>query len=479
MEKIMKLKYVIFLLVIFSCNAPYTKNYPTLIEDFMLSQVSENDFNGNVLVAKEGKIIYKKSFGYADFDTKRLLNDSSVFELASVSKQFIAMGVLLLVQKRKIKLSDTLRQFFPQLPYHHITIKNLLTHTSGLPDADREMALKWNHKKIAFNKDVIHFLATEKPPIHFQPGSQWEYSNTAFVLLASLIEKVSGQSFRDFMAENIFKPLGMTHSEVCNTRRSLKEIIPDYAYGYVYSDSLKKYVLPDSLPEFDEVYYLDGLEGPGAVNSTTGDLLKWENALKAHLLLDENLQKEMLSPQSLTDTILKKYYGYGVFLGNNAHGKYASHRGGWPGYGTFLLHYEFDDITIVVLCNNVATGAKPEYIYSKGLANILFGKSDTPVHRAVEINPLLAKRYVGKYRASQPFELIQKKGRLFQRENGTPDIELKPKSVTTFLYPGGDKQIDFWVTPWGEVEKAFLILNGKRTEIKNELHGGTSSSWYR
>lgn len=473
----MKLNYVLFLLIIFSCTTPHSqKDYSALIEDFMQSQVSENNFNGNVLVAKEGKIIYQRSFGYADFGTKRLLNDSSIFELASVSKQFTAMGILLLVQKRKIKLSDTLRQFFPQLPYYNITIKSLLAHTSGLPDSDDEMALKWNHKKIALNKDVINFLAKEKPPIHFQPGSQWEYSNTAFVLLASIIEKVSGQLFKDFMAENIFTPLGMTHSRVYNTRRSLKEIIPNYAYGYVYSDSLKKNVLPDSLPEFDEVYYLDGVEGPGFVNSTTGDLLKWENALKTHSLLDENLQTEMLSPQSLTDTILKKYYGYGVFIGNDERGKYVSHRGTWPGYGTFLLHYAKDDVTIVVLCNNVTSGAKPEYIYSKGLADIMFDKPDASVRREIQINPLLLKRYVGKYRASQPFELIQKNGKLFQHENGIADVELKPESVATFLYPDGNKQIEFWVTPWGEVEKAFLVLNGNRIEVKNEPNGSTSSS---
>lgn len=445
------------------------RNYAPLLNQFMQHQVKTNHFNGNVLVAKNGKIIYQKSFGYADFNTKRLLNDSSVFELASVSKQFTAMGILLLVQKGKIKLSDTLRKFFPQLPYRNITIKEMLTHTSGLPDYMDEMELKWDHQKIAFNKDVINFLVTEKPPIHFQPGKKWEYSNTAFVLLASIIEKVSGQSFKDYMAENIFTRLGMTHSQVYNTRRSAKEIIPDYAYGYVYSDSLKKYMLPDSIPEFEGVYYLDGIEGDAMISSTTGDLLKWENALKVHSLLNKKLQTKMLSPQSIADTILKKYYGYGIFVGKDAHGRYASHRGTWPGYGTFLLHYAPADVTIVVLCNNVTGGAKPEYVYSKGLADIMFDKpAATSVHSEIEINPLLLKRYVGKYQAAHLFELIQKGNKLFQHTENENNIELKPVSNTTFSYPGGDKQIEFWVTPWGEVEKAFLVTNDKRTEIKKE-----------
>lgn len=443
-----KMKKILLLLLL--SPALYAQNdYTEILNAYMQKQVIENNFNGNVLVSKNGKIIYQKSFGYADFDTKRLLNDSSVFELASVSKQFTAMGILLLVEKGKIKLSDSLRKFFPQLPYYNITLKNMLTHTSGLPAYMDEMAPKWNHKKIAFNKDVIQFLATEKPAIHFQPGSKWEYSNTAYILLASIIEKVSGQSFKDYMAENIFIPLGMTHSRVYNTRRSLKEIIPNYAYGFVYSDSLKKYVLPGSVPRFDGVYYFDGVEGDAAISSATGDLFKWEEALKNHLLLSKALQKEMLSPQSLCDTILKTSYGYGVFVGNNEHGKYMAHRGTWPGYGIYLLHYPKNDITIIILCDNLVNGAKPEYIYSKGLSDIIFDKAavSSGIHREIKINPLLLNRYVGRYEGAPSFELIQKNGKLYQHINGVRDIELKPESNTTFFYPDDQKQIEFGLTP--------------------------------
>jgi CubicO group peptidase (beta-lactamase class C family) len=449
-------------------NAIAQKNYAPLFNAYMQKQVAENNFNGNVLVSKNGKIIYQKSFGYADFNTKRLLNDSSVFELASVSKQFTAMGILLLVEKGKIKLSDTLRKFFPQLPYSNITIKNMLAHTSGLPDYRHEMAIKWDHKKIAFNKDVINFLSTRKPSIHFTPGKKWEYSNTAYILLASIIEKVSGQTFKDYMAESIFKPLGMTHSRVYNTRRSLKEIIPNYAYGFVYSDSSKKYVLPDSLPEFDGVYYLAGVQGAVTINSTTGDLLKWEKALDDHTLLSKALQTEMLSPQSLCDTILKNYYGYGVFIGTNAHGKIISHRGGWPGYQTNLIHYPAYHVTIIALCNYDSNKPGPDDIFSNGLTDILFDKPGTPsgIHKEININPLLLNRYTGKYEAAYPFELIKKNGKVYQHINGEPDIELKPESNTTFFYPDNKRQIEFTLTPWGEVDRVFLIANDKRMEIK-------------
>lgn len=203
------------------------RNYPVLIDSFMMAEVSVNHFNGNILVAKKENIIYQKAFGYRNYDTKESLDNNSVFELASISKQFTAMGILLLMEKRKLALSDSLRKFFPQLPYNNIPIQNLLTHTSGLPsyEDEMEMADKWNPKKIASNNDVINFLAREKPSIHFKPGEKWEYSNTAFVLLTSIIEKVSGQTFKEYMEANIFKPLNMQHSRVYNTRRSTKEII--------------------------------------------------------------------------------------------------------------------------------------------------------------------------------------------------------------------------------------------------------------
>jgi CubicO group peptidase (beta-lactamase class C family) len=333
-------------------------DYTSRLDSYMQGEVSRNNFNGNVLIAKAGNIIYQKSFGYSSYTTKELLNNNTVFELASVSKQFTAVGILLLQEKNKLKLTDSLRHYFPELPYSNITIQNLLTHTSGLPDYMAAMANKWNHKQVAFNDDVIKFLAEEKIPADFKPNEKCEYSNTAYEMLASIIEKVSGQKFNIYMQENIFKPLGMQHSRIYNTRRSTKEIIPNYAYGFVYSDDLKKYILPDSIPDYDFVIYLDGIVGDGVVNSTTGDLLIWDRALKNHLLLSEKMQAEMFSPQSLIDPVTKTYYGYGEFLGKNEFGNYIAHSGGWPGYKNNLVRYIEEDLTIIILSNNESDAKK-------------------------------------------------------------------------------------------------------------------------
>ncbi len=401
-------------------------------------KVSINNFNGNILIAKSGNIIYEKSFGYTNYNTKELLNSNSIFETAFISKQFTAMGILILKDKGKLTLSDSLRKFFPELPYSNIRIQNLLTHTSGLPDYTDALMNKWNHKQIAFNNDVIKFLATEKIPPIFKPGEKWEYSNTAYEMLASIIEKVSGLSYNDFMQKNIFTPLGMKHSRVYNTRRSSKETIPNYAYGFIYSDSLKRYILPDSLTETSFVIYLDGIEGDGCVNSTTEDLLTWDRAIKNHTLLNEATQKQMLSPQSIMDTTSNRYYGYGVMLGKNEIGNYVMHGGGWPGYHTMLFRYVDDDITIIVLSNNesnstMLTGALAYIVENREVV------AGAYKHIAISIDTSTLDRYVGKYiipNVPNPakMELTKKEGKLYYHfEKSTSDMELKPESTTKFF----------------------------------------------
>lgn len=337
----------------FACVSNNQPAKTSMQPEAYLDSLSKNfRFNGNVLMAENGKIVFQKSYGFANFETKRLLNDSSVFELASLSKQFTATAILLLMNRNKLKLSDSLMQYFPELSYRGITIYHLLTHTSGLPDYEEAMKTKWDKSKIAFNSDMIAFLAKEKMPLLFAPGTKWEYSNTAYVILASIVEKVSGQSFKDFMTQHIFQPLQMNHTQIYNTRRSLKDTIPNYAYGYEYNDSLKKYFIPDSVADFKFVIYLDGIQGDGVVNSTTGDLLKWDRSVKNNTLLGEATQNEMLKEQVLADTLSKSYYGFGVFLEKTDLGNIISHSGGWPGYCTYLLRNVEKDQTIIVLSNN-------------------------------------------------------------------------------------------------------------------------------
>jgi CubicO group peptidase (beta-lactamase class C family) len=274
-------------------------------------------------------------------------------------------------------------------------------------------------------------------------------------------------SYNDFMAKNIFQPLGMTHSFIYNTRRSTGKIPANYALGFVYSDSLKKYILPDSAPKYDFVYYLDGIVGDGCVNTTTGDLFKWDQALYGNKLVSKSTLDEMLSPlvqMSPRDTT--NFYGFGVMVQTKTpNGKIISHSGGWPGYATGITRMVDSGETIILLSNNETNPS----LLNAGIESILAGE---PLlmpyeHKEVKIDTALLNRYVGKYSAFLTLVFIKKDGKLYRHRDGTPDIELKPESETKFFYSDGtDRQIEFEVDQSGKVTKAWFINSGQKGELK-------------
>lgn len=465
MKKYFPLLFILFI----SCKEKKTDNsIAQKLDEYFAGQQKYYRFNGNVLVAEKGEIIFQKSYGFANYEKQSPLNDSSVFELASVSKQFTATAILLLKDQGKLKLTDSLRQYFPELPYYNITLKQMLTHVSGLPEYEGIMDEKWPHDKVAFNKDMIAFLAKEKPSIEFEPGTKWKYSNTAYVLLASIVERVSGQSFAEFLAKNIFDPLGMHHSRVYNTRRSSTDTIANYAYGYVYSDSLKKYVLPDFIPELHFVYSLDGIQGDGIVNSTTGDLLKWDRSVKNHSLLHEDTQNEMTTGQSIVDTSRNYKYGYGLFVEKNDFGNILSHSGGWPGYATMLTRNIDKDYTIIILSNNESSSGG----FSIAVQNILAGKTVLlpTLHSAVKLDTLTLDRYTGTYLAPTNSMKIEKRNsQLFRVLPNGAATPITPYSPTQFFYDDGtDRQIVFELDSNKKVSKAWIVAFGVKNELKKQ-----------
>ena len=305
----------IFILLLFPLSLNAQNDYPSLLDTYMQAAATINNFNGNVLVAKSGNIIYQKSFGYKDKDSKYLLKNNSMFEIGLLTNQFTAAGILLLEERGKLKLTDTIRKFFPELPYHNITIKHLLTKTSGLPDYYDVMINIWKDKKMATNNDVIGMLARMKPPVNFAPGQKWAWSPTGYVLLGSIIEKVSRMPYNDFIEKNILKPLNLHYTKLIKGIPSLKAHDAAYAEG-IYSD----YVIATEIdttqgpPDYTITY---GTSGDAGINSTTGDLFLFDRALKNNTLLTAASQKEMFSPRVLVDTASRMFYGYSVNTGKN------------------------------------------------------------------------------------------------------------------------------------------------------------------
>lgn len=464
---------VFFLLSAGCCAWPFAlpaQNNVALFDTYMQGQAKLYGFNGNVLVAQKGKVIYQQSFGYADYDTKTKLNANSIFDCGSIAKEFTAMGILLLKDKGKISYSDTLGKFFPQLPYTSLTIQQLLTHTSGVPDGFGLVEKYFDHNKVASNEDLIRLLTDKKPDLLFKPGEKLMYSGTAFNLLASIIEKISGQSYNSYMNEQVFERLGMMHTQVANFARNAKNI-PGYAVGYNYSDSLQKYIRADS-KGLGWTTYLAGITGEGMIITTTGDLLKWDRAIKNHSLLTETTQLEMLSPQA-HNPFFKITFGYGMRVGKNDIGNYFFHNGYYPGYLCMHICYTDEDITVIVLSNNES---RSEFI-ADALSSIALNKNIVLpyVHKETLPGKLLAK-FEGKYwlqLVRPPYmgrfaiEFVIKNDTLYIHSGNGPDIRLIQETATKFFFDNKtDQQIEYETDNSGNLLKVWHIAWGVMRELK-------------
>lgn len=431
------------------------------IDSLFMLWSGEGSFNGNVLIARGDTLVYKGSFGKAEEASGRLLNDSSVFELASVSKQFTAMGIILLREEGTLSLDDSLQQFFPELPYPGIQVRHLLQHTSGLPDYMEIVMKRTDSGSIARNTELISALAQEKPASLFTPGSKWEYSNTGYALLASIIEKVSGKSFQDFLRERIFKPLEMNHTEIYR-RRFEKREIPNYAFGYIQKTE-GNWMLPDSVAETaDMVIELDGIVGDGTVNSTTGDLWKWSRALDRHQLVPAKVQEEIFTAARTADG-KEQSYGYGWGLGKDSiFGAFVSHSGGWPGYGTYIEKHLEKGYTIILLSNH----DRPE-VKLKKVRNILYGIKEQE-KQSIQVDEKDLKEYPGTYQIDREFSItISTKGQqVFAQATGQSQFEIFAEKKDLFFLKDVDAKIRFERDAAGKVTGLVLLQNGQEAPGK-------------
>ncbi|MCT4296140.1 beta-lactamase family protein [Elizabethkingia anophelis] len=391
------------------------------LDSLFTSLYAAKEFNGNVLVAEKGKVIYEKSFGLANEKTKQKLDKNTVFELASVSKQFTAMGIVQLEKEGKLSYNDPLTKYFPELSFYKpITIDNLLHHTSGLPDYMSLFDKNWDKKKFATNKDIVEMLAKYKPELLFVPGDKYEYSNTGYALLGLIIEKVSKQSYGDYLNKKIFKPLGMANTRVYRSRYK-PEKISNYALGYVVDSLGNKKLLDDFGKEY-YTYYLDGIVGDGMVNSTTGDLLKWDRALYGDKLVNQK-DKDLIFSSIVTKDNKDTRYGYGWAIDTKyPFGKIANHSGGWAGYITFIERDLDYDKTIIILQNNDSEAASSPV---KQLRNILYDI------KPIKVDLATLQKYAGKYtkKNSKTFEVFFENNKLYVPLN--PQVKLELEAIST------------------------------------------------
>lgn len=429
--------------------------------DSLFTSCNNGELNGNILIAEKGRIIYSKSLGIADQKTEAKLNANSIFELASISKQFTAMAVVMLKERGKLNYDDKITRFFPGLSdYSNITIRYLLHHSSGLPDYMEQMSSIIDKSKIATNKDVISWLSVYKPKLLFEPNTQYEYSNTGYVLLASVVEKVAGVSYAEFLAVNIFRPLRMKNTFVYS-RRYKPVPVRNYAYGYVYADSIKKYILPDDLPETRRVIWYDGVVGDKGVSASIVDLLKWDRALYENRLISKQSKAEMFTSGELNDKT-KTGYGFGWYVQDNGiYGDIVEHTGSWPGYRTLLERHIKNDKTIIALVNfrNDST-----YIPLTETRRILYNIK--PPH-FIELSKEELEKFTGDYKNANGriVKMIFENGSLYKVTQEGDKSELKPVSKNKFLLLGFSPDVFYeFIVKDDKVEKYIMTQPEEKIE---------------
>lgn len=313
-----------------------------------LLQAEVNGFSGVILVAEKGEILFEKAIGMRSYENQIPLQSTDVFELASVSKQFTAMMVMRCAEKGLLGFDDPVSKYL-EIPYSGISIRHLLTHTSGLPDYQAIMDEHWDKTKVASNPDILQYLNRYRPPANFEPGEKYEYSNTGYVLLASIVEKASGRDFIELTKEWIFEPLEMKNTGI----RTLEEKarVANFAAGHL-PDSTGFYVNANQFHESDYTVWLGNRKGPGRVSSTAQDLLKWDQALYKNQLVSKASLEGAFKPQKLNDGTLSNY-GFGWEIEPNSPlGFHVSHTGDNPGYKTIIVRYLEKNQTIILLNNN-------------------------------------------------------------------------------------------------------------------------------
>lgn len=312
------------------------------IDEFMQMLHKKYAFNGNVLVAKKGKIVYEKAIGWADYLHRDSLKIDSKFELASVTKPFTATAIMMLVEEGKLKLDQDVREFYPNFPYTGITVRLLLTHRSGMMNYVYFVDGIWksnhtNERKGITNKDVMDLIAQYKPAPYTQPNRKFHYNNSNFMVLGAIIEKVTGKPYAEFMKERVFKPCGMKNTAVYS--KAVYDKIPVDVVGH---DRIWRRSVAQN--------FLDGPVGDKGVYSTVHDLLLFDRAMrKGKLLTKASMDSSYAAHNEVEKGHFNYGYGWRTFSAPNQQVVY--HTGWWHGFRHIYLRDLKHDVTIVLLSN--------------------------------------------------------------------------------------------------------------------------------
>jgi CubicO group peptidase (beta-lactamase class C family) len=411
-----------------------------------------------LIVIKDGSVLYKRGYGSANLEYDIPITPSTVFHVASVSKQFTAFAVTLLAIQGKLSLDDDIRKHLPELADFgkKITVRHLLHHTSGLRDQWELLAMAgWRLDDVITKEHILKMVRNEKE-LNFDPGQQYLYSNTGYTLLAVIVERVTGKSFRQFTHEQIFEPLGMTSTHFHDDHEM---IVKNRAYSYA----------PARSGGFKLIALNYANVGATSLFTTVEDLAKWINNFDTAKVGGPAVIKQM-GEQGVLNSGQKLDYAFGLAWGKHRGLKTIGHSGGDAGYRSHVLMFPDQKFAVAIL-SNFATFAPP--LLSQQVAEIYLAdklapkdsKPDRIERAAVKLDPAVYDAYVGKY-LLEPAQLVtiaKENDRLFSQPAGQPKAELIPESETRFYLkgPGADMQIEFQRDEKGKATGFTLTPDGQ------------------
>lgn len=417
------------------------KEITAKVDEYMNAAVSVDGFSGSILVARDGQPIVSRGYGMASIELGVSNTPQTIYRLGSVTKQFTGMAITMLQERGKLSVSDAICKYFPDCPaaWQPITIKNLLTHTSGIPNYTDFPDFA---KTTVLPMTTAEMVAQIKSkPLEFVPGEKYAYTNSGYYLLGVIIERASGKLYADFLQENIFKPLGMKQTGYDSTTR----IIKNRAAGYVKQDG-----------ELVNAAYMDMTipYAAGAMYSTTEDLLVWDQALYGEKLVSRKSLDEIFTP-------FKDGYGYGWTIGKRFDHQVAAHGGGIYGFATYIARFPADHVTVIVL-SNVQSG--PSGKIANDLAAIVFGAAyEIPKERKeIAVDAKILEKYVGDYQLlpNVVFTVTFENGKLLGQIPGRPKFPFSPESETVFFSKDVNAQITFTRDAQGQTTGLTLNQGG-------------------
>jgi CubicO group peptidase (beta-lactamase class C family) len=425
-----------------------------LIENLARAAYERGSLNGAWLYAEHGEIVSKGALGFRDPENTQPLTEDTIFQLASVTKQFTAAAVMLAVRQGLLGLDDEITKYFPEIPYPGVTVRHLLSHTGGVPDyfddADWFIQRWKEEKQVPGNDEILRFLRETEAKPYGVPGEKFEYSNTGYNLLALLVERRTGVPFEDFLQKNIFEPAGMSNTRCCHIRR---DGVPfeKYARASVLEDG--KYVADIDSEEDGDVVAFDGLNGDDYVYSTIFDMLKWDRALRAGKVLTLEEQKLMYTPATLNSGEPAFYdeeeglaYGFGWAAGRSEKlGLTVCHSGGMPGVATWFQRWIDADRVLIILDSRNPMDYRAFEGYWDGLQAVAADKEPAPVRSIEELaiqNPDKSQweSFCGKYEHPEDADFLidevwMQDGELYAKALDDDGDELKFR-----LYPLGENE---------------------------------------